>query len=112
MRNIDVNKAFEEINGSPQYDSTIQSTGTSAKNGTAFTEGARLLLQPDAACYIRPGTSTITVSSSNGVYLDANEKYYLCLKKDKAALGDSSGEEYVAVISVSGTVNVKVFRME
>lgn len=112
MRALDINKAFEEINGSPQYDSTIQSTGTSARNGTAFTKGQRVLVQPDAACYVRPGDGTITVSSSNGVYLDANEKFYMCLKADLSARSTDAGETHIAVISVSGTVNLKVFKME
>lgn len=112
MRDLDVNKAFDEINGSPQYDSTIQSTGTSARNSTAFTKGQRVMVQPDAACYVRTGTSAITVSSSNGVYLDANEKFYVCLKADGAGPSNANGETHIAVISVSGTVNLKVFRME
>jgi hypothetical protein len=98
------------LNGSPQYLGTIVATTTKNNHDTAspFNDGTLggvcLCVQPDAACYILAGTAnTATVTSSNGVKLGADERLYLWLK-------DSEG--WLACVSVSGTTNLKVWKME
>lgn len=98
--------------GSPRLLGTIVATTTKNNVDTASAfnatgdglAGMWLLVQPDAACYVRAVTTTTgTVSSSNGVKLEADEKYEILMRSDDIAL---------AVVSVSGTTNAKVFRRQ
>lgn len=99
----DIAKITEALNGSPgSRDQVIQSTGTSARNSTAYVGGEVLLVQPDGAGYLTTGTSTITAASTTGVYLDAREKFYLNLK---------STETHIAWISSSGTTNLGIWKL-
>lgn len=96
------------LNGTPTYLGTITATTTKNNNSTAspFTIplGQFVLVQCDAATYVLPGTTTgATVTTSNGVKIIADEKYYLMLTLDQA---------YLAALAVTGTVNCKVWRMD
>lgn len=102
----------QAISGCPFYLGTIQSTGSSQDNsdtGTPFNgtgdalKGRALLIQADAACYVLPTTAATTaVTSGTGVLIPANGSWTL-------TLGTSTG--WLAVISVSGTANVKVWEV-
>ena len=94
------------LNGSFSYLGTVSSTGTSVTNNGSFTIplGKLVLVQPDAAGYLLPATSgSGTVSATNGLKLDPNEKWVVCLK---------STEAVVAWISVSGTAALKVWSID
>lgn len=73
--------------------------------GSPFTipVGCAVLCQPDAACYLSSEFTHSTISSSNAVLVGANEKWTAFLW---------STESQVAMLPVSGTVNVKVFKLE
>lgn len=115
-RGLDINKNFERINGSPQYLGTIQSTGSNVISNlsSAIQKGMRLMVQPDATGYILPSdsatTPTTTNSSTTGVKIAGDEKYYLCLKDD-ASYSQLNGEGWLQWISSSGTTNLKVWRL-
>jgi hypothetical protein len=103
-RYLDQEGVIKALNGSPTYLGTVTSTGASATNASTatpftLTRGSLLLLQADATVYVVSGAS---VSSSNGVKVAADEKFYLLLTSEQTTL---------AVISASGTANVKVFRL-
>lgn len=85
---------------------TITAT-TTAKGQTTtavpFTipSGARIVIQPDAACYVSLNADPATlVTSSTGLKLDLDEKLEI-----------STGQRlrYPSICSVTGTVNAKVF---
>jgi len=107
-RGLGISQQFEQINGSPQYIGTIQSTGANViSNITSLIRpGDRLLLQPDAVGYFHgadsPSTPTVTNSSTTGVKLASDEKAYICLRSE---------ETHLQWISASGTTNLKVFRL-
>lgn len=91
------------------YVGTITSTGTSVTNGTTSstfaTSGlekrAKVSVQCDAAAYVRTvATSATAVTSSNGVKLAADQLYDIDLSTDRL---------FIAVISVSGTANCRVY---
>ena len=120
MRTGAIHQLFSEINGIPTYIETVQSTGTAATSNT-LPRGARLLVQADAACYIRVGATTevgidgvavTAVSSTNGLKLAADEKFFLCLNEDNFPKQGIAAILKIQVISVSGTVNLKVFRLD
>ena len=80
-RGLGIDKSFEQMNGSPQYLGTIQSTGTNVISSLTgvITKGMRLLVQPDAAGYISPGNHAsapaapnVVNSSTTGVKLAAD----------------------------------------
>lgn len=103
----DLAKTTEALNGSPgsAYHAVIQSTGSSTKNSTAFVGGEVLVIQPDGAGHFLTGTSSVSVATSGatrGVYLDANEKFYLILK---------STETHIAWISSSGTTTLYIYKL-
>lgn len=100
---------------------TLTSTGTTVNQSTtavpftvpAFLTGAvsslrvhvQLALQCDAPAYVLAGTtgSSLTVSSSTGEYVAGNQWW---------PLGPPNGKvNAIAVISVSGTANCKVFEV-
>ena len=76
----------------------LTSSGSSVSQ--AFNIAQKVLITCDADAYFLWGTSTVTVSSANGVPLVAGEKI------DSQA---GSQARYLAVISASGTANCKVF---
>lgn len=100
------------IYGDPVYLGTIAATTTSKNNhstGTAFNntgealKGKLLLVQPDVACYVRQVSANDgTASSTNGVKLAADQIFYLSMRSTKG---------WLACVSVSGTVNLRVFEM-
>lgn len=95
------------LNGSPNWVGTVVATTTKNNSDTAvpFTLEANksYLLQPDTACYVKAGAaSTQTVTTANGLLLEAYEKYVITLL---------NSETYIAALAVSGTSNVKVFEL-
>lgn len=87
---------------------TIQSTGTSATNGTSFATtfgipaGSSLpaLIQCDAAAYyLAVSSSSGAVTSSTGTKVSADVAWPITI---------DYAYPFIAVISVSGTVNCKV----
>lgn len=118
-RGLPMGKHFEKINGAPQYLGTIQSTGTNVISNLsgAIQKGYRLMVQPDAPGYIMPSNHAttpvapdVTQTSANGVKLAADEKYYIGLTGD-SNYGSDDGDDYLQWLSVSGTTNLKVWRM-
>lgn len=76
-------------------------TASAFNNTGEALKGLTLLIQPDAACYMRSVTTNSgTATTSNGMYVDANERL-VC------TMGGSAG--WLAVVSASGTCNVKVW---
>lgn len=84
---------------------------TTAKNQTdtaaAFTipTNQRVLIQADAACYILPvasGAVTAAAGALQGVLLDAGEKFEFTMGERLKSL---------SCVAVSGTVNVRVWRV-
>ena len=99
----EIAKITEALNGSPVYMESISATsGSSTTNATAFNGGEVLLIQPTANVYVIAGTSTVTVTSSNGVLVEANEKFYLTL---------TSTQTHVAARTGSGSATVAIFKM-
>lgn len=89
-----------------EYAGTVTSTGASATSasfdGDGFESGANYSVQCDAAAYVRLVTSSAgTVASTNGVLLEAGRLF---------PFRAGSQRNFLAVISVSGTANCKVFR--
>lgn len=90
---------------------TIVATTTKNNNDTAVPfnntgvalKGMVIRVQPDAACYYRVGdVDTVTVTTSNGEFLEANEVR-------EFPMGSTQG--WIAFVSVSGTTNIKVWRL-
>lgn len=111
---------FEQINGSPQYLGTIQSTGTNVISNLSglITKGMRLLVQPDAAGYIMPANHAtvpfapnVTNSAVNGCKIIVDEKFYILLATDDNAAYNLNGEAFIQWMSVVGTTNLKVWRL-
>ena len=108
----DIAAVLQATVGWPSYLGTITSTGTSVNNhstSSAFNntgdalKGRMLQCQADAACYMLPGTTNAAaVTSANGVLIPANGTYVV-------TMGENDG--WLAVISVSGTANVKVWEL-
>jgi hypothetical protein len=101
----------EQVYGPANWLGTIVATTTKNNHDTAtpFNDtgdglgGKLLLLQPDAACYVKFGTTNATtVTSSNGLKLAADQFYYVNVP---------SNYGWVAALAVSGTANVKVFEL-
>ena len=99
----------ETEKGSPQFLGLIVATTTKNNHDTATPfnntgealKGMMLLLQPDAVCHIRAGTTNaVTVTTANGVKLIADEKYVITMTRD---------EGWLAAV---GTANVKVFQLK
>lgn len=116
-----VTESIVRLSGCPRLLGTITSTGASVTNSnTAVPFSAAvpalgnrvILIQPDASCYILPVlTATGAVTSSTGILLQANERVSICM--DDIDTHQNAGElnQWLAVISVTGTVNVKVWDM-
>lgn len=102
MRDLATQQILEEQYGCPVFLESVSASTTTAKTG-ALTPGSRLLIQPTAACYLRAGSSTVTATTTETVYLAANEKFYLCLR---------STDTHVAFITGTGSATVNVFLME
>lgn len=78
-------------------------TATPFNNTGEALKGKLLLIQPDAACYVRQVDSTSgTVTTSNGVKLAADQLFYFQMRSTKG---------FLACVSVSGTTNLKVFEL-
>ena len=108
---LGLSPVLEALNGSPAFLGVIVATTTKNNHDTAAPfyntdptlAGKILLIQPDAAGYILPGTAnTSTVTTSNGVYLGPYERVILTMK---------STQGYLAAVSASGTMNVKVWEL-
>ena len=119
-RGLGIHQQFEQINGSPAYLGTIQSTGTNVISNLsgAIVKGMRLMVQPDAAGYVlganhatTPFAPCVTQTAANGVKVAADEKFYLCLDDDDNKQHNINGESFLQWISVSGTTNLKVFQL-
>lgn len=116
-RGLGIHQLFEQMNGSPQYLGTIQSTGTNVISNlsSAIKQGDRLLVQPDAAGYClgsnHATTPTVTNSSTTGVYVEANEKFFIGLVPDESSQ-NTNGEKWLQWISVTGTTNLKVWLLK
>lgn len=98
-------------NGVPTFLGVIVATTTKNNHDTATPfnntgdalKGKVLLIQPDAACYILPGTAnTATVTTSNGVKLAADERVIIHM---------AQGHSFLACLSVSGTTNCRVWEL-
>ena len=106
-RSRDFAQQIPALNRSPHYLGTI--TGSAAKdNGnTAVTflipAGVAVMCQPDATCYISSEFDHSTIASTNSQLVGANERWTAFLW---------TNETTVAMLPVSGTVNVKVFKLE
>lgn len=115
-RGLDTFQILQQLNGSPQYLGTIQSTGSNVISDITalIKKGDRLMVQPDAPGYILGANASssplVTNSATTGVKLQADEKYYICLMDDSSA-GSDDGEDYVQWISATGTTNLKVWRL-
>jgi hypothetical protein len=105
------NDSVTLLNGSPSYLGTIVATTTKNNHDTATPfvntgdalAGLTLLVQSDVACYVLAGTAnTATVTTGNGVKLEANEKYVITM---------SDRQGWLAALAVSGTANVKVWQL-
>lgn len=105
-RNLSPAQTTVRLNGSPAYVGTITSGGTSSTTLSAgsLTPGCCYVLEADAKCYFAAQTSSAgTVTTANGKQIAADGDFYVWLKSDQT---------HIAVISASGTANVKVFKME
>jgi hypothetical protein len=107
--------AIDALYGNPVHLGTVIATTTKNNTDTAVPfnstgdalKGKMLLLQSDAAFYVRAGTvSTITVttgtSTTAGVKVEAGEKYILSMGREQG---------WIACVSASGTATVQVFEM-
>jgi hypothetical protein len=110
-RLVEPGNILEAVYGSPSYLGTIVATTTKNNHDTATPfnntgdalKTKMLMVQPDAECYILAGTTNgATVTTGNGVYLDANEKFFITMK---------SGQGWLACVSLAGTTNLKVWEM-
>lgn len=100
-RGFDVNALTLALNGRPTYSQTVTAT-TTTRNSTAFVGGTLLLIQPDTACYVRVGDSSVEATTANGLRLEAQEKF-------KLTLGEA--DTHVAVLAVTGTSVAKFFTL-
>lgn len=98
--------AAASASASDNYLGTIASAGSSTTNAStasafSLSTPGRFMVQCDAAVYVRAGTtSSVSVSSANGVKVSADSPYDIVLP-------GSSG--FIAIIPVSGSANCKVF---
>lgn len=109
---LSTDRASEIYNGSPSFLGKIVATTTKNNHDTAapFSDtagsglsGKVLLVQPDAACYILPGSViTATVTTANGVKLQADERVILTM---------TSAQDWIACVSVSGTTNLRIWEL-
>lgn len=111
MRLNDIVKTIEALSGCPTFLGLIVATTTknNADTATPFNAAAPgltgkiLVIQPDAACYILPGTAaTSTVTTANGIKLAVDERVQLTM---------TSTTGWLAALAVSGTANVKVWEL-
>jgi len=99
---------MEGLNADGTYLGTIIATTVKDQSNTAspFTTVSQhdvVMVQPDAACYVDTASTAAagTLTSANGIYLEANEKYYMRMSKGA----------YIMCLAVTGTVNLKVRRL-
>lgn len=100
-----------KLSGTPVLLGTIVATTTKNNHDTATPfnntgdalKGKMLLIQPDTACYILPGTAnTATVTTSNGIKLGAEERVILSMADDYG---------WLACVAVSGTTNCRIWEL-
>jgi hypothetical protein len=107
-RNLPVHRQIPIYNGSPQYLESITTSGSSQKNATAFTPGDCIMVTCTEDFYYIAGSSTVSVSSTNGVPCKADEHYYVTLQD----VASGSPETYIAVIQQSGAGTLKFYKMK
>lgn len=83
------------------YDQTVTSTGTSASS-TALAGGVQYAMQCDAASRYRACERATCTATTNDLMLAANEVLDIALE---------SAFTRIAVISVSGTANCRLYRV-
>lgn len=108
MRDLATHQFMEEANGRPRLLTTMTlTTANTSYLSATLPAMSRLLIQPQNITYLKVGDSSISLGaasySAGGIYLAANEKYYLCLK------GTDSN---IACISGSAGTLVNIFIME
>lgn len=106
QRALGLNQLMRALNGDLRHLGVIQSTGTSATNsstGTPFTvtPGWVLVVQPDAAGHLLCVAAGGAVTTTTGLKLAADEKFYVQVTEDRPLL---------AWISASGNANLRVMR--
>jgi hypothetical protein len=112
---------FGMVNGCPSYLGTISATTTAASFTTSLTPDCVVFVQPDADCYIlvgaaasrlQDGSTVPTVTSSNGVKILADEKYFIALPDLDNSYG-IAGQITPAIqaITSSGAASVRVFKL-
>lgn len=98
-----------QLNGTPEFKGVIVATTTKNNHDTAAPfentgeamKGRTIMVQCDAAAYLLSGTvNTATVTTANGVKVEANERVYLMLLPTHG---------WLAALAVSGTSNCKVW---
>ena len=86
--------------GSPVYSQTVTSTEPTAARSTQLTQNVDLVIQCDAAAYVRLGDSAVTVTTATGIKIAA----------DDLLIVDTKAARYVSVLAVAsgGTANCKI----
>lgn len=101
----------ERLYGSPSFLGVVVATTTKNNHDTATPfnntgealKAKVLLVQCDAAAYVLAGTAnTATVTTANGVKLAADEKAYI---------GMTAAQGWIAFLSVSGTANCRCWEV-
>lgn len=120
MRHGGTHQLFSEINGVPTYVETLQSTGAAATS-SALRKGGRYMVQSDAAVYLKLGSTSdvgndgvaiTAVTAANGLKLAADEKFYFNFPDQNLPIPNLAGYAKIQSISVTGTTNLKIFRMD
>jgi hypothetical protein len=110
-RALSTSRIMSVINGSPQYQESISATTTPTwRNATAFSPGDIIMLQADQDFYVRGGTVTGTVASTNGVKVLADEKYVMILKDGDRLYSEK--ETHVCCVGATATATIKVFKLQ
>lgn len=100
---------LQALNGSPSFLGTVTATTVKDNSNTSstftITGGSLLMVQCDAASYLLTASSAAaaTLTSTNGVRVEAYEKFYLMLLNK---------EQWLQALAVTGTINCKVWRMQ
>jgi len=78
-------------------------TATPFSNTGDALKGKLLLVQSDVACYILGGiANTATVTSTNGVRIEANERVPFRMRRDQG---------WLACLPTTGTANLRVWEL-
>jgi len=109
---IDINRAFAAVNGSPVFNQTVAYGASTAS--TALTPGKMYIVQPTTDCYIRTGggnTGISSVSSANGMFIAANEKFYLTLYDDEGRGNGGIFEDKIYAIQSSAAGSLLIHEL-